>query len=375
MAAQDYVGVISGTSVDGLDLALLRVADRPQVLEARTIPLPDALRQHLYQLGQQSGDDLDTLGTVDAELGDFIGSAVLEFLGAIGRTPAEIRAVGSHGQTVRHRPDGTRPFTLQIGDPNRIAETTGITTVADFRRRDIAAGGQGAPLVPPFHAALFSTPEENRAILNLGGIGNLTMLPADSAQAASGFDCGPGNALMDDWISHNRNMPFDADGAWAASGRIHAQLLQRLLDDAYLLRPPPKSTGREHYRLDWLEAHLRALPGGSPDVADVQATLCAFSAEAAARALAAWGGTSKRLLVCGGGRHNGTLMRELSARIPCPVQPTEAFGVDGDSIEAAAFAWLAHQTLNHLPGNEPAVTGARGYRVLGAVYPGGVGQS
>lgn len=371
MRGQVYLGAISGTSVDGLDLALVQIAGRIEVLAAATQPMPETLRQSLLDLGRPGGDDLDRLGEADAALGEFIGHAALEFLEASGHAPADVTALGSHGQTVRHRPGAAHPFTLQIGDPNRIAEVTGITTIADFRRRDMAAGGQGAPLVPPFHAAVFRDPNENRAVLNLGGIGNFTLLPADPAAAVTGFDTGPGNALMDDWITGTRHRPFDDNGDWAASGNVDEALLDGLLADPYLTSPPPKSTGREYFNLAWLQAQLDThLRGRAIDDVDVQATLCAFTAESAARALRAWGPSDTgRVLVCGGGRHNRALMAALAARLHCPVEPVEELGVDGDSIEAAAFAWLAHQTLNGLTGSEPAVTGARGPRVLGAVYP------
>ena len=371
MRGQRYLGVISGTSVDGLDLALLEISRAIRVTAAVTVPLPDDLQHTLRRLGQADGDNLDTLGRADAALGSFIGQAALRFLTDNGLDPGAVTAIGSHGQTVRHRPSGDHPFTLQIGDPSRIAEITGITTVADFRRRDVAAGGQGAPLVPPFHGALFRSAAENRAVLNLGGIGNFTLLPADPDTAITGFDTGPGNALMDDWIAHARQEPFDRRGEWAASGRVDDVLLARLLADPYLSALPPKSTGREHYNLAWLNRQLAAhLKDRTVSDADVQATLCAFTAETVARALESWGSATERVLVCGGGRHNRTLLANIATRVRCPVETTDDHGVDGDSVEAAAFAWLAHQTLNGQPGNEPAVTGARGARVLGAVYPG-----
>ncbi len=370
MGGQLYLGAISGTSVDGLDLALLEVAGSLSVIDAGTAALPDELRRTLLELGTTEHDDLDRLGRADAELGAFIATAVVEFLDARGIDRSRVAAIGSHGQTVRHRPDGPGRFTLQIGDPNRIAEGTGLTTVADFRRRDMAAGGQGAPLVPPFHAALFRTPSEDRAVLNLGGIGNFTLLPADPAGPVTGFDTGPGNALMDDWIAHARQHPFDSHGDWAASGRADPTLLERLLADPYLSAPPPKSTGREYFNLSWLKDQLNVhLRGQVLAEEDVQATLCAFTAESVARALAAWGPATGRILVCGGGRHNRTLLAAIAERVSCPVETTDDHGVDGDSVEAAAFAWLAHQTLNGLAGNEPHVTGASGPRVLGAVYP------
>jgi anhydro-N-acetylmuramic acid kinase len=370
MRGQLYLGAISGTSVDGLDLALLEITREIRVLAATTARMPEALQRTLRELGQAETVDLDAFGAADAELGTFMGEALLEFLQEQGETAGAISAIGSHGQTVRHRPAGPHPFTLQIGDPNRIAEVTGITTVADFRRRDVAAGGQGAPLVPPFHGALFRTRAENRAVLNLGGIGNFTLLPADPAAAITGFDTGPGNALMDDWILHARQEPYDRQGEWAASGTIDPVLLERLLADPFLSAPPPKSTGREHFNLGWLKDQLeRHLADRSLPDADVQATLCAFTAETVARALTSWGGDTERVLVCGGGRHNRTLLAAIAERVGCPVQTTDDHGVDGDSVEAAAFAWLAHQTLNGQQGNEPAVTGARGPRVLGAIYP------
>lgn len=369
MRGQLYLGAISGTSVDGLDLALLSVRRELRVLAATTVALPTTLQNTLLTLGRPGSDDLDTLGRADAELGEFIGQAVVAFVAGAGYEPADISAIGSHGQTVRHRPDGAHPFTLQIGDPNRIAEITGITTVADFRRRDVAAGGQGAPLVPPFHAALFRREDENRAVLNLGGIGNFTLLPADAQAPVIGFDTGPGNALMDDWIRHRQQRPYDRNGDWAATGTVDETLLGRLLADPFLAAAPPKSTGREHYNLQWLGEQLERNVGGRELAdADVQATLCAFTAESAKQALTNWGRNTERVLVCGGGRHNRTLLAALAARLWCPVETTEEHGVDGDSVEAAAFAWLAHQTLNGLPGNEPAVTGARGQRVLGAIH-------
>lgn len=370
MPGQLYLGAISGTSVDGLDLALVEIRERIRIVAGTTYPLPDELRRDLLALGRPVPVDLDVLGRADAALGDLIGRTALALLTEHGITREEVVAIGSHGQTVRHRPGGQLPFTLQIGDPSRIAELTGITTVADFRRRDVAAGGQGAPLVPPFHAALLRSTAENRAVLNLGGIGNFTLLPADPDAPITGFDTGPGNALMDDWIAAAQQQPYDRDGAWAASGHVDDALLEHLLADPYLSAPPPKSTGREHFNLAWLREQLdRHLAGRRIADADVQATLCAFTAETVARALATWGGGTERVLVCGGGRHNRTLLAAMAARMPCPVETTDEHGIDGDLIEAAAFAWLAHQALNRQPGNEPAVTGARGPRILGGVYP------
>lgn len=369
-----YVGTISGTSVDGLDIALLDLADGIQLVSAGAAEFPAALRATLLALGQPGQDNLDEIGEVDAILGTFTGNAILDFLQRLAIPPELVRAIGSHGQTIRHRPDLSHPFTWQIGDPNRIAELTGITTVADFRRRDMAAGGQGAPLVPAFHEALFRTPDESRVLLNVGGISNITWLPADPTVSATGFDTGPGNGLLDAWHARHNEAPYDADGAWARTGQIAEPLLRALMAAPYLEREPPKSTGREVFNLLWLEqqADLRAWVAE-----DVQRTLLEFTAASIVDAIRHWAQPADRLVVCGGGRHNGLLMERLADLAGMPVQAlgSEALGgeslrFDGDGMEAAAFAWLAARRLAHLPGNAAAVTGASGPRVLGAVYPG-----
>jgi anhydro-N-acetylmuramic acid kinase len=360
-----YLGAISGTSVDGLDIALLEAGQPPRIRAGRTYPLPADLRRNLLQLGQPNADDLDSLGAADTALGRFIGHTAIQFLQECGVAPDAIAAFGSHGQTVRHRPNGANPFTLQIGDPNLIAEITGITTIADFRRRDMAAGGQGAPLVPPFHRTLFGTTTEDRAVLNIGGIANLTLIPSDPAQAVTGFDTGPGNGLMDAWSAARRGLPFDAEGAWGQSGSINAGCLEALLDEPYFRVQPPKSTGREYFNLAWIHARI-----GEPRIgdADLQATLRALTAQTVSDALAQWGTSARRVIVCGGGRLNRALLEELREHLPVTVETSEDHGVDGDSIEAAAFAWLASRTLEGSAGNEPAVTGAAGPRTLGAIY-------
>jgi anhydro-N-acetylmuramic acid kinase len=360
-----FVGAISGTSVDGLDLALLEIDRDLRILGGRTAPLPHDLRDQLLRLGRTGDDDLDAYGSADVALGRFIAAEVLGFLAAQGVAPKDVTAIGSHGQTVRHRPTGPTPFTLQIGDPNTLAELTGILTIADFRRRDMAAGGQGAPLVPPFHRELFGSTVQDRAVLNIGGIANLTLLPADSTRPITGFDTGPGNGLMDAWISEHLGTPFDADGAWGETGSVDRVLLDSLLADRFFDAPPPKSTGREYFNLSWLRQRL-----GAPirDAADVQATLRALTATSIAMALSRWCPSAREVIVCGGGRSNRALIEELRRRVGTSIQSAEAHGVDGDIIEAAAFAWLAFRTINNLPGNEAAVTGARGPRVLGAIY-------
>ena len=364
-----YVGAITGTSVDGLDLALLFI-QAPQGAQAETIafhhaetvPLPEALRRTLIDLGQGHDDHLDALGHADTELGRFIGTAVLEFLAPRGVDPKDINAIGSHGQTVRHRPDDAMPFTLQIGDPGSIAEASGIATIADFRRADMAAGGQAAPLVPPFHDVLFRHPDEPRVVANIGGISNITVLHA--TEPVSGFDTGPGNALMDAWCQQHQGSGYDEEGRWAASGEVIQTLLSRLLVDPYLGEAPPKSTGKERYNLGWLTPQL----DDSISAADVQRTLTAFTAQSLADAVSRWAPDTARMLVCGGGRLNPVLMDDLNAALPCPVEAVERVGVDGDAVEAAAFAWLAYKRLRGEPANAPAVTGARGPRVLGGLY-------
>ena len=321
--------------------------------------MPDDLRNELIRLGQAGDDSLDRLGHADTDLGRFIGESITHFLSGLNLSHGEPQAIGSHGQTVRHRPHGPSPFTMQIGDPSLIAEITGITTVADFRRRDMAAGGEAAPLVPPFHASVFASDSERRAVLNIGGIGNITAL-----DPLRGFDTGPGNALLDAWCARHTGRPYDAGGAWASGGRLVPELLKALLADPYLQRTPPKSTGKEHYNLAWLHSLLG--PGLEPR--DVQRTLAEFTARSIVDALGRWVPTVERLLVCGGGRLNRFLMQRLTELAGAVVQSTDKYGWNGDAIEAAAFAWLAHQRLIGEPGNVPEVTGARGPRLLGAVY-------
>lgn len=383
--ASYYLGCITGTSVDGLDLALLRLHPQAsgsdiETCAYATVDIPTKLRQELLALGQPGTNEIDRLGVADAALGVFIAEQINAFLALHNIATDAVTAIGSHGQTVRHRPpnkrggnaNDTQAFTLQIGDPNQIAELTGITTVADFRRRDMAAGGEGAPLVPLFHKALLGNNKQAQALLNIGGLANLTGIPEtnQSNQALVGFDTGPGNGLMDAWIMRHQNQAFDRDGEWSAQGKVNEALLQRLLSDPYFDREPPKSTGKEYFNLPWLEARL--LDGDALAPQDVQATLLELTVSSIARAVRDLEARYDRVLVCGGGRLNSQLMLRLSASLAeqnIEVGTTDDIGVDGDSLEAAAFAWLACQTLAGLPGNEPSVTGAKGPRVLGAIYP------
>ena len=361
-----FLGCITGTSVDGLDIALIRIADSQSIAieRAETVPLPDKLRKTLLELGQPGADDLDQTGYCDIELGHFIGEAINSLLHRWGLKPTDIAAIGSHGQTIRHRPPtANRPygFSTQIGDPNQIAERSKLTTVADFRRRDRAAGGHGAPLAPPFHQALFGHLSGTTVVLNIGGISNISIL----GKTPSGFDTGPGNALMDSWCERHIGTPYDQSGKWAAAGKIDESLLAACLSDSYFQLTPPKSTGREYFNLTWLNQYSK-LSTTSP--VDVQATLCALTVTSVLNAVHQQAPGIRQLIVCGGGRLNNHLMSSLAQRSDFTVGPSEDWNIDGDAIEAALFAWLAHCRLAALASNEPAVSGAQGYRILGAVY-------
>ena len=363
-----YLGLMSGTSADGIDAALVQFPAEGgcRFVHGHTHPWDPTLRADLIALGE-GGDitSLDALGRIDAEVGIQFAAAANALLLASGVQRAQVRAIGSHGQTVRHRPLGDPAFTWQLGDANRIAELTGITTVADFRRRDVAAGGHGAPLMPAFHLAMLGTTGEDRAILNLGGIANLTLIPRESVPR--GFDTGPANALMDAWCQRHRGVPFDADGAFAASGQVDEPLLAHWRADPWFALPPPKSTGREQFHLAWAEA---AMDGEARSPADVQATLLELTAATVADALLAHLPGAARLLVCGGGVRNPALLRRLGARLPgVVIESSAVHGLDPDYLEAMGFAWLAQRTLDGLPGNLPSVSGARGPRILGAIHP------
>jgi len=363
-AAPLYLGLISGTSADGIDAALVRFAPNLEVIAARTSPYPDDLRARIVALARNAAAiTLDDLGHLDVEIGAHFAEAALALLHEANAAPYAITALGSHGQTVCHRPTGPHPFTLQLGDPNVIAERTGILTVADFRRADVAAGGQGAPLLPALHAAALADPAFPRAILNLGGIANLTLLVP--GEPVLGFDTGPANCLMDAWSLRVRGMPRDEGGTWARNAHPDPALLQRLLDEPYFALPPPKSTGREYFNLDWLDARLPQ--GLAPG--DVQATLLQLSACSIAAALRDNAPGVCEVYACGGGVHNAALLDALRVELPGKqVDTTAALGLDPDFVEAVGFAWLARARLENIAGNLPSVTGARGPRVLGAIY-------
>ncbi|MFK2878201.1 anhydro-N-acetylmuramic acid kinase [Rhodanobacter hydrolyticus] len=362
-----YLGLISGTSADGIDAALVSFDDgQPRLRATHTHPWPTALREQILAVAQgETAIDLDAFGRLDVALGHGFAEAALALLKESGTPATAVRAIGSHGQTMRHRPVGEYAFTLQLGDPATIAERCGIDVVADFRRADVAAGGQGAPLLPAVHAMLLAHPGHARVVLNLGGIANITVLGADGS--VIGFDTGPANGLMDAWCLRHRGEAFDHGGAFAASGKIDNTLLDALLADPYFALAPPKSTGREHFHLDWLASHPR-LATLSP--AAVQATLLELSARSVAEAVARHAPDAEDVLACGGGVHNVALMQRLAELLsPRTLVSTAVHGVDPDFLEATAFAWLARQRLLGLPGNLPAVTGARGPRVLGAIHP------
>ncbi|MFL6587873.1 MAG: anhydro-N-acetylmuramic acid kinase [Luteimonas sp.] len=372
-----FLGLISGTSADGIDAAIVRFDDRADgTLHAElrfggTYPWDVALRARLVALGQQAASlTLDDVGELDVLIADAFADATLAAIADAGLSAADIAALGSHGQTLRHRPygragDGRAPFTLQLGDGARIAERTGVATVADFRRRDVAAGGHGAPLLPALHAALLARPGEDRAVLNLGGIANLTLLPGDGGPVR-GFDTGPANGLMDAWCLRHTGDAFDRDGALAAQGRVDTALLARLQAEPWFSAPPPKSTGRDQFHLDWVDASLQ----GFEAIADIQATLLALSVATIVDALHATQPDTARVIGCGGGVHNGALMRALAEALPgVVVESSAAHGLDPDHVEAMGFAWLARQTVLGRPGNLPSVTGAVGPRVLGVVHP------
>lgn len=365
-----YIGLMSGTSIDGIDAALLRFPPPGGIAltATHTHAYPPEVRTQIESLLRSGDNEVERFGHLDHRLGELFAEAVNAVLHQAGVRAAEVVAIGSHGQTVRHCPAGTNPFSLQAGSPAVIAERTGITTVADFRAADIAAGGQGAPLVPAFHQALFQAAGHGRVILNIGGIANITWLPPDVAQPVLGFDTGPGNTLLDNWIARQCGEPYDRDGRWAATGRPVPELLEQLLDDPYFARPAPKSTGREYFHLEWLDRHLRAFARPTAP-ADVQATLVGLTAGGIARAVQSLHGMEE-VFVCGGGAHNRTLMARLAHDLGgIKLETTAAIGLHPDWVEAAAFAWLAYRTLQGQTGNLPSVTGARHAAILGGIYP------
>jgi anhydro-N-acetylmuramic acid kinase len=363
-----YIGIMSGTSLDGIDLVLVRFTQstdeqlQPELLESLLCPFPELLRQQLSQLAQTGPDELELMGLVEQQLALAYAAAVKQLLAKAKVTPEQISAIGCHGQTIRHRPYAQYPFTYQIGDMFRLASETQIRVIADFRRKDMAYGGQGAPLVPAFHKAIFAKPDCYRAILNIGGIANVTLLNPN--QSVRGFDTGPGNGLMDNWIQQQGLGLYDKDGLYAASGSIQQDLLEKLLSDPYFQLQGPKSTGREYFNSSWLADKI-ATTKYAP--ADVQRTLTRFTAQSIRIALANEAITE--LFVCGGGAYNKVLIDDLQQQFPnVSIAQTASLGVKADDVEAMAFAWLAFAFDHKIAGNIPEVTGARKAVVLGAEF-------
>lgn len=362
-----YLGLISGTSTDGIDTVVVSIDEQGKTKQlAASVTSYDAnLREQLYSL-QTGKVQLDELGALDTQIAEAFAKAANESLSKFNIDKKDVCAIGSHGQTILHRPDIKHPFTLQLGDPNILAERTGITTVADFRRRDIAAGGQGAPLVPAFHQAWLND-QENTIVLNLGGIANITVINKNTAEPSLGFDTGPANTLIDAWTEKHLSKPYDKDGHWAKQGTIDKKLLESLLKHPYFRQSPPKSADISQFNLKWLENFL-SLHGHIPEQ-NTAATLVELSVTSIIQAIEQWSPATEQVVACGGGCFNSYFMERLAGKLlPKQLRLSSDFGIEPEWVEATAFAWLAHQTLNKLPGNSPASTGAVGLRILGGIY-------
>ncbi|MGZ8226353.1 MAG: anhydro-N-acetylmuramic acid kinase [Methylococcaceae bacterium] len=364
-----YIGLMSGTSLDGIDAALVDIKDnKVDLIAFEYQPFSSQLKKLIEEISKPEAlISLKDYGSVDVHLGSLFADAVNTLLAKAQISASAIKAIGSHGQTIYHAPDNAKPFSLQIGDPNTIAENTGITTVSDFRRRDIAVNGQGAPLVPAFHQAVFSHPGEHRCILNIGGIANITVLPADHSSKIIGFDTGPGNTLMDQWIQKHHNLDYDKNGEWAKSGTIRHDLVRLLKEDRYFQASPPKSTGKEYFSLTWVDQKITT---SDYQAEDIQASLCFLTVITICDAIKKFASHSERVMICGGGAHNEYLIQLIQENLNIPATSTKQYGINPDHVEAMAFAWLAKQTLNNLPSNLKEVTGARKSVVLGGIYHG-----
>ena len=371
-----YLGMMSGTSLDGVDLALVDFFEKPNLVASGFVPMPEDLRANLAELLKSGETSLQKLGEIDHRLGVLYADCVSDFLVKNQLEASQITAIGCHGQTVWHAPQGNFPFTMQIGDMNLVAARTGITTVGDFRRKDMAMGGQGAPLVPAFHEAVFARPNQFTVVLNIGGISNISVL--DPKSETIGYDVSVGNALMDSWIEKHLGKRYDKNAEWAKTGEVISELLAEMLSEPFLQLSPPKSTGRELFNLAWLEKQFANLTAKSPasSVAnfkpeDIQYTLAEFTAQSITRELSQWKNEpNKVLLVCGGGARNPLLMERFNVLLPdWHVGTTNDYGVDVDYVEAAAFAWLAFQRMENLPSNMPSVTGASQAVSLGVIFP------
>lgn len=366
----NFIGLMSGTSMDGIDAVVVSVLAKPPLTLKATHsePYPPEIKQRLRAAMNDSANDPEAVAQLDMALGELFAKAAKNACSKASLDARQVRAIGSHGQTVRHEPNAPQPYSIQIGNASLIAKRTGITTAADFRTADIAAGGQGAPLAPAFHQWMFHSPDRNRVIVNIGGIANVSYLPADRRLDVVGFDSGPGNTLLDGWIATHQQKTYDADGRWAATGKCAQDLLAHLRADSYFKLKPPKSTGFEYFNLAWLESHItRTTP--TPSATDVQTTLVELTACSIAQAIDMFLPKVDEVYICGGGSHNLALMAQLCKQIPkLPIDTTTALGLDPDWVEAAAFAWLAQQTLSGKPGNLPSVTGARCAVVLGEIF-------
>lgn len=367
MSTQNYfVGLMSGTSIDAVDAVVVDFSPfPPRSVATCSLRIEPELKQRILSLCGKGENEVERMGQLDVELGQLFAKAVLQVVEQAELSPEQITAVGSHGQTIRHEPQAACPFTLQIGDPNTIAQQTGITTVADFRRRDMAAGGQGAPLAPAYHRWLLQG--RGGIVVNIGGMANATLLPDSAEDPVIGFDTGPGNVLIDGWMTRSHGEPMDCDGAFARSGSVSEPLLAKMLREPFFQQPPPKSTGREQFNMAWLDRHLETEDLSPQDVA---ATLVELTASTIAESVALQPVGERALWVCGGGVHNSYLMERIAAQLSgWQVASSEAVGMDPDWVEAMAFAWLAYQTLNGESSNLPSVTGAREAVILGAVFP------
>lgn len=366
-SSEIYIGLMSGTSLDGIDIAIIDFAQHPpNLIYCNTWPYQQSLQQRIREITVSGSASIDSLCQLDVELGNTYADMINRSLEETKLEVAQIRAIGNHGQTIRHSPNTELPYTLQIGDPNVIAAKTGITTVGDFRRKDIALGGQGAPLAPAFHRIMFSSSSSDRAIINIGGIANITYLPADPESGVIGFDTGPGNTLSDFWINRHHGKACDEDGKWAASGNIIDHLLDTILsNEPYFQAPLPKTTGTEYFNSDWLLSRLNQnLPAE-----DVQATLVELTALTIAGGIQQLPSIPFECFVCGGGIHNLYLINRLQQALPdCQILSTSQLGLDPDYVEAVAFAWLARQRVNHQTGNLATVTRASSASILGGIY-------
>ncbi len=362
-----YIGLMSGTSLDGIDAGLVDFTNNQCcVIDFYFLPFSKSLKHRLAEISQTENTiSLYQYGALDSELGLIFAESIHALLKQANIQPEAIKAIGSHGVTAHHSPNSPHPFSLQIGNPNIIAESTGITTISDFRRRDLAAGGQGAPLVPAFHQYFFANNDETICVVNIGGIANITLLDSGSVL---GFDTGPGNTLMDYWINKNHGLAYDKNGNWAKTGKVLVALLKQLKQDKYFTLCPPKSTGKEYFSPTWLERHLAEFASLSPE--DIQRTLCQLTADSICDAIQKHARNKPKVLLCGGGCHNALLFTLIEEKLNQPVFSTSKFGIHPDHVEAIAFAWLARQTMNHLPGNMCTATGARRPVILGGIYPG-----